>query len=101
MPAPSYCRGCGDPIRWTVTEGRKRLAVDLEPHPSGNTAVSRDGRGVWLSRRPTEDLPCAPYERMHKPHVATCRALNPEPEQTACLGLIDLPDDRQRARGTE
>lgn len=93
MPRPSYCHLCGAAIRWTITEARKRLAVDLAPDPNGNTAVSRDGRGVWLSRRPTEELPIAPYEKLHMPHVVTCRP--PEPEQTACLGLIRLDDRRQ------
>ncbi|MFJ4627103.1 hypothetical protein [Streptomyces sp. NPDC088847] len=94
MPAPSYCRVCGAAIRWTITEARKRLAVDAAPDPSGNTAVSRDGRGTWLSRRPTGDLPVAPYERLHTPHVATC--LPPEPEQTRCLGLINLSEVREQ-----
>jgi hypothetical protein len=95
MPAPSNCPVCGAAIRWTITEARKRLAVDLAPHPDGNTAVSRDGRGTWLSRRPTEELPVAPYERLHKPHIATCE---PEPEPTRCLGLI-RPDDQRQDRG--
>lgn len=92
MPRPSYCPACGAPIRWTVTEGRKRLAVDAAPNPAGNTAVSRDGRGTWLSRRPTAELPLAPYEKLHMPHVATCEP--DEPERTVCLGLIDLDHHR-------
>ncbi len=97
MPKPSYCQICGAPIRWTVTEARKRLAVDVAPDPGGNTAVSRDGRGVWLSRRPTEELPVAPFEKLHKPHVATCQP--PEPELTRCLGLIRLDGQEQDQDG--
>lgn len=99
MPKPSYCRICGAAIRWTVTEARKRLAVDVAPDPGGNTAVSRDGRGVWLSRRPTEELPVAPYERLHKPHVATCQPPEPEPELTRCLGLINVTAEREQRDG--
>jgi hypothetical protein len=99
---PSHCTACGALIRWTVTEGRKRLAVDITPDPEGNTAVSRDGRGTWLSRRPTTDLPLAPYEKLHKPHVATCAAPQAVEEPlTRCLGVIRLDDRRgggERAR---
>ncbi|MEU0950661.1 hypothetical protein ABZ379_49860 [Streptomyces canus] len=95
---PSYCTACGAEIRWTVTEARKRLAVDVKPDPKeGNTAVSRDGRGTWLSRRPTEELPLAPYEKLHKPHVATCSARQAVEEPlTRCLGVIRLDDRRGR-----
>ncbi|MEU1180579.1 hypothetical protein ABZ464_23555 [Streptomyces sp. NPDC005820] len=97
MPSPSYCGVCGAAIRWTLTEGRKRLAVDAAPHPDGNTAVSRDGRGTWLSRRPTEELPAAPYEKLHKPHVATCKGQQSDEPMTRCLGIIRL-DERRRDR---
>ncbi|WP_371658018.1 hypothetical protein [Streptomyces sp. NBC_00280] len=46
MPTPSFCHICGIPIRWTVTDARKRLPVDLAPDPSGNTTVSRVGLGL-------------------------------------------------------
>ncbi|MGW3971130.1 hypothetical protein ACWEFD_17760 [Streptomyces ardesiacus] len=95
MPRPSHCPTCGASIRWTVTEARKRLAVDAAPHPAGNTAVSRDGRGTYLSRRPTEELPLAPYEKLHMPHVATCPGRQEEVQLTRCLGVIRL-DDRGR-----
>ncbi|CAM5481273.1 MULTISPECIES: hypothetical protein [Streptomyces] len=98
MPSPSYCGICGAPIRWTITEGRKRLAVDAQPHPDGNTAVSRDGRGTWLSRRPTEELPLAPFEKLHMPHVATCTGRQSSEPAARCLGVISL-DERRSARG--
>lgn len=99
MPAVAYCRVCGAPVRWTVTEGRKRLAVDAEPHPDGNTAVSRDGRGTWLSRRPTRELPVAPYEKLHRPHVATCPGRpDDEPPMTRCLGVIRVDEHGRDGR---
>ncbi|MEZ7004988.1 hypothetical protein [Streptomyces sp. AD55] len=99
MPPPSICAACGAPIRWTITEGRKRLAVNASPDPAGNAAVSRDGRGTWLSRRPTQDLPLAPYERLHMPHPATCKGREAAEEPlTRCLGVIRL-DERRRERG--
>lgn len=99
MPGPSHCGLCGAAIRWTITEGRKRLAVDAEPHPDGNTAVSRDGRGTWLSRRPTEELPLAPYEKLHKPHVATCQGRQSDEPMTRCLGIIRLDEHLNDAVG--
>ncbi|MER7835287.1 hypothetical protein ABTY98_05090 [Streptomyces sp. NPDC096040] len=95
MPRPSTCPTCGAEIRWTVTEARKRLAVDAAPNLAGNTAVSRDGRGTWLSRRPTEELPLAPYEKLHMPHVATCKGRQAAEEPlTRCLGVIRLDERR-------
>lgn len=99
MPQPSYCMACGAPIRWTITEARKRLAVDAEPHTDGNTAVSRDGRGTWLSRRPTEELPLAPYEKLHKPHVATCTRRQDDEPMTCCLGVIRTDEHRRDGDG--
>ncbi|MEU3099642.1 hypothetical protein ABZ690_34280 [Streptomyces sp. NPDC006967] len=75
------CRDCRRPILWTITEAGKRLAVDLDPDPAGNTAVRCDGTGAWRSRRPTTELPLTGWERLHKPHVATC------PQQTEQLAL--------------
>ncbi|MBC9729905.1 hypothetical protein [Streptomyces sp. TRM68367] len=98
MPRPSHCTACGAPIRWTITEARKRLAVDVEPHPDGNTAVSRDGRGTWLSRRPTQELPLAPWEKLHKPHVATCTGRQDDDLMTRCLGVIRLDERRGQDR---
>lgn len=99
MPRPSYCTACGAQIRWTITEARKRLAVDAAPDPDGNTAVSRDGRGTWLSRRPTEELPLAPFEKLHKPHVATCADGRAAEPLTRCLGVIRLEDGRRGRDG--
>jgi len=98
MPRPSHCAACGAAIRWTITEAGKRLAVDVAPHPEGNTAVARDGRGTWLSRRPTDELPLTGWERLHRPHVATCEAEELEP-RTRCLGLLDISEVRRRREG--
>ncbi|MEU2265021.1 hypothetical protein ABZ568_00905 [Streptomyces olindensis] len=98
MRSPSHCQACRAPIRWTVTDRGKRLAVDAEPHPDGNTAVYRDGRGTWLSRRPTTELPIAPWEKLHKPHVATCAARQDDEPMTRCLGIIRLDDAPARER---
>lgn len=71
------CPQCGSPVLWTVTEAGKRLLVDAEPHPDGNTAVYRDGTGTYRSRRPSDELPLMGWERLHKPHVATCPGRRP------------------------
>ncbi|WP_262702004.1 MULTISPECIES: hypothetical protein [Streptomyces] len=91
------CRDCGKPIRWTRTEAGKRLAVNPEPDPAGNTAVWRDGAGAWRSRRPSAELPLNGWERLHKPHVATCPAHQEQLELP--VGVVRLDDHRRRNSG--
>jgi hypothetical protein len=66
------CVQCRQPIRWTVTAARQRLAVNPEVDATGNTVAYLDGHGVWRSRRPTSELPQETYEHLFTPHVATC-----------------------------
>jgi hypothetical protein len=100
MNRPDTCRACGAPIRWTVTEAGRRQPVDAAPHPEGTRAVSRDGRGTWLSRTPTAELPLRGWERLHVAHAANCRA-EPEEPLTRCLGLLTLVDDQDEEAGGE
>ncbi|MEU0087220.1 hypothetical protein [Streptomyces sp. NPDC006274] len=97
MPTrPTTCPDCHRPIRWTLTQAGRRLAVDPEPHPDGNTAVWRDGNGTLRSRRPTTELPLCGWERLHKPHIATCPA---QQQQLALpVGVTRLDDHRNRRR---
>lgn len=97
------CGTCGAAVHLTITEAGRRLLVDARPDPEGNTAVYRDGTGTWRSRRPTAELPVAGWERLHKPHVATCgggRAAGAP--STACParplpeGVVDLAARRSR-----
>ncbi|WP_432001552.1 hypothetical protein [Streptomyces sioyaensis] len=96
------CLECGSTVLWTFTEAGKRLAVDVAPDAEGNTAVYRDGTGTWRSRRPTDELPAMGWEKLHKPHVATCtgrptgfrRAAAPLPS-----GVADMAFYRRRIRG--
>ncbi|MFE0036799.1 hypothetical protein [Streptomyces sp. NPDC059015] len=95
-PRPhATCPDCRRPIRWTTTEAGKRLAVDPDPHPDGNTAIWRDGTGATRSRRPTAELPLCGWERLHKPHVATCPARQ---TQLPLHGVTRLADHRNRKR---
>ncbi|MFM9675810.1 hypothetical protein [Streptomyces brasiliscabiei] len=88
------CRDCRRPILWTITEAGKRLAVDPDADPAGNTAIWRDGTGSWRSRRPSVDLPITGWERLHMPHVATCPARQ---EQLALpLGVTSLAEHRRK-----
>ncbi|PSK52411.1 hypothetical protein B0E38_04737 [Streptomyces sp. 111WW2] len=98
MHRPAQCGACGSDVLWTITDAGKRLAVNARPDPEGNTAAYRDGTGTWRSRRPTDELPMAPWERLYMPHVATCSARRPAepPETTRCLGVINLADERRR-----
>ncbi len=81
------CRRCGEQVRWTLTHQRKRLAVNPDPDPAGNTAVMRDAAGDLRSRRVTAESRIQPFERLMMPHVATCtpKTRKPRPPQP-CTG---------------
>ncbi|MFE0766115.1 hypothetical protein [Streptomyces smyrnaeus] len=104
MRAAMRCPQCGRAVLWTVTEAGKRLLVDADPDPDGNTAVYQDGTGTYRSRRPSADLPVMGWERLHKPHVATCTpATRPAPGRPAPAvlpaGVADLTAYRRKTRG--
>jgi hypothetical protein len=100
MRLRALCARCGHEVLWTVTEAGKRQAVDPVPDEAGNTAVYRDGTGTWRSRRPTEELPVMAWERMHIPHVATCKANAPKGKSAELPpGVADLTAYRRKARG--
>jgi len=99
MARVTRCAVCGSEVLWTVTEAGKRLAVDPRPDEAGNTTAYRDGLGVWRSRRPSQELPIAPWERLYMPHAATCRDGGKSPQPQALPpGVVDLAAHR-RARG--
>ncbi|MFJ8006158.1 hypothetical protein [Streptomyces fagopyri] len=83
-----------------TTTGGKPLAVNPDPDQAGNTAVMQDGAGAWTSRRVTKELPLWGPERLHTPHIATCRA-GPRTQLPLELpaGVTRL-DDRRRNRKT-
>lgn len=93
-PPAAHCPDCHHPIRWTLTEAGRNLAVDPDPDPGGNAAVWRDGTGTLRSRRPSAELPLTGWERLHMPHVATC----PAHQQQLALpaGVTRLDDHRRR-----
>jgi len=45
----SRCRSCGAPIQWAITEGGKRMPVDLEPSPIGNIALYSRGEDAPIA----------------------------------------------------
>jgi len=102
MARVTRCAVCGSEVLWTVTEAGKRLAVDPRPDEAGNTTAYRDGLGVWRSRRPSPELPIAPWERLYMPHAATCRTAKTAEAVTVPPvlppGVADLAAHR-RARG--
>ncbi|MBM9506731.1 hypothetical protein [Actinacidiphila acididurans] len=102
MPRRTRCWRCQREVLWTVTETGRRLAVDPQPSQEGNTAVFRDGAGTYRSRRPTEELPAAPWERMYVPHVATCPKHAEEAPATPPVlppGVADFTAYRRKAKG--
>lgn len=103
MRRTPICADCHREVLWTVTESGKRLAVDPEPNPDGNAAVYRDGIGTTKSRRPTDEMPLMGWERLHVPHIATCRARRaaPAPARPGALpsGVADLATYRKKVQG--
>ncbi|MFC7909023.1 hypothetical protein [Streptomyces nigra] len=91
---PIPCRDCRQPVLWTTTEAGKKLAVDPDPNPAGNTAVWRDGTGAIRSRRPSDELPLCGWERLHMPHVATCRTRTQQLALPA--GVTSLAEHRRK-----
>lgn len=72
-PDITRCTTCDAQIIWTVTEAQRRLPVDAEPNPAGNTAIYQDHVGRWRSRGLNRDRPdVEAYETRHMPHFATC-----------------------------
>jgi hypothetical protein len=100
MRLRALCARCGVEVLWTVTDAGKRMAVNPVPDEAGNTAVYRDGTGTWRSRRPTEELPAMAWERIHMPHVATCKAAAPRKKPAELPpGVTDLTAYRRKAQG--
>lgn len=101
MPRRTRCWRCQHEVLWTVTKTGRWLAVDRQPPQEGHTAVFRDGAGTYRSRRPTEELPAAPWERMYIPHVAACSKHAEESRDAAGAvsgrrGLRRLPTQGQK-----
>ncbi len=104
MPLPTHdlgqCAQCREPVRWTVTAARKRLAVNPDPDATGNTVAYLDGLGTWRSRRPTDDLPQESYEQRFTPHIATCLyGPNQLPEHRLPDGVASLAARRRARQG--
>lgn len=103
MRHASVCVSCRRTVLWTITEAGRRLAVDPVPESGGNAAVYRDGTGTYRSRRPSDEMPLMGWERLHKPHVATCPGQPPRaaPLRPGVLpaGVVDLSAYRRKGRG--
>lgn len=99
------CGRCGAPIRWTTTEARKKLAINADPDPTGNTAVLRDVAGELRSRQVTARRPLLGHERLMMPHAATCTPpaqrvtspppVSPRPTQGPLATVYDLASYRR------
>lgn len=67
------CKWCHVLILWTVTAAGKRMAVNAEADPTGNTAVYRTAAGTLRSRAITAKRPGPNHlERCMRPHAAVC-----------------------------
>lgn len=97
MRRTSYCQDCYREVLWTVTDAGKRLAVDPAPDQDGNTVAFRDGHGVFRSRRPTDELPAAAWEKTYMPHIATCPK-KLKPPAALPPGVADLSAYRLKGR---
>lgn len=96
------CGHCGATIRWTRTDAGNLSAMNAVRDPEGNTAVFRDALGVWRSRRPTDELPITPWEKLYTPHAATCTPADPPgwrpAPATLPAGVADLSAHRRNRR---
>lgn len=72
------CDTCGARIIWTVTAAGRRMPVDADPDPAGNTAVYADVTGRLRSRAITTERPTLEgSEWLAMPHAATCTRPRP------------------------
>ena len=94
------CRRCPEPVLWVRTPAGKAMPVDPEPSADGNVAVRRDGRGAWLGRVVTAELPLLPYERLHLPHFATCAPTVAHRQGVRDGSVIELSRARKPKRRT-
>lgn len=70
--ANGVCRGCGNEIRWALTDKGKGIPLDPEPVDDGNLVLDGehgDGRPVVRYVRKGEDTGILPR---YKTHFATC-----------------------------
>jgi hypothetical protein len=74
LSKPVPCRRCQKPVLPARTERGKWIALDPKPDPKGNQAAWQDSDGTWKTRQlsPGSDPPWN-WERVHMPHVATCK----------------------------
>lgn len=83
------CDRCNYRVLWARTAGNQPQPLDpdpLRPHQvqDRDVAVHRNPLGVLRCRVPTVDYPAARFERMYRPHHATCPASVP-----AGVGVAD------------
>jgi hypothetical protein len=72
------CNTCLARILWTVTAAGRRMPVNADPDPAGNTAVHTDVTGRHKSRALTAERPTLEgSEWRAMPHAATCTAPRP------------------------
>ena len=66
----NVCLGCGEPIRWVLTERGRRMPLNPDPHPDGTVVVRLvDGRPrAHVLTGP--ELPA--QEPAWRPHWVTC-----------------------------
>ncbi len=67
------CRSCEAPVFWAVTDGGKRMPVDLQPEDDGNLVIV--GMGPDDAARVTVVEPSAPMlgdPPRYRSHFATC-----------------------------
>jgi hypothetical protein len=67
------CLRCQKTVLWAKTERGKWMALDPEPDPKGNQAAWKDSDGTWKTRQIGKDNPPWGFEKVHMPHVATCK----------------------------
>lgn len=99
MPSTSWCRHCGDPIRWVKTRAGKTIPLDESPDPAGNVRLA-GGTAEVLGRWDAAERRAA-GELLFAPHQATCGPRTKQPSsmpRQARAALDQRKRDRERER---
>lgn len=63
----SSCKGCGEPVIWTVTDRGARAPMDAEPSSEGTFSLREEGSDVIATY-----VRKGSHPELHTSHFATC-----------------------------
>lgn len=96
------CRDCRQEFMWVRLPAGNFMPVDPEIDLTGNVAAMRDGTGTLVGHVISRQHPAMPYERLYRPHAATCTARKAtaaaHTKAVADGTVVDLAAARSRRR---